>query len=337
LRRIHVDLARAAIDAVAKDQNAATRASSGKVINALAKHLEGLVGGSADLAESTKTLIAGEGYFGRVERGQSPSARNLAFGVREHAMGAIVNGLALWGGFIPYGATFLTFSDYMRPPIRLAALMKLRSVFVFTHDSIYLGEDGPTHQAVEHVWALRLIPGLDVWRPADALETAMAWTYAVSRGPSRPHALCLTRQNLPAIPRPVGFDPDRIVRGGYVVRDAEGARGVLVATGSEVHVALEAAAQLAADGVEIRVVSMPCLERFRGEDAAYRASVLPPGLPVATFEAGRTFPWAELTGAGAVHVGVDTFGESAPADQLQRHFRLDAASVAARLRAAFAG
>ncbi len=323
------DLWKAAV-AAAGNEKTATRNSSGKVINALAAQVPGLVGGSADLAESNKTIIKGHPEY--VGGGfDAPPARNIAFGVREHAMGAIVNGLALYGGYVPFGATFLTFADYMRPSIRLAALMKIRSLFVFTHDSIYLGEDGPTHQPVEHLWSLRVIPGLHVWRPADGLETAMAWSYAVREGDPAPHALAFTRQNLPPLSRPAGFEPEHVWRGGYVVTDAATPELGIVATGSEVHVAVEAAALLAARGLAVRVVSMPCLERFHAQDRAYQDAVLPRALKLVSFEIGRTGPWAAVIGRDGLAIGIDSFGESAPAEALAKHYGFTAAQVADRI------
>jgi transketolase len=297
----------------------ATRGLSGEALNGLAPHVPQLVGGSADLTGSNKTAIKDSGF---VARGAFDH-RNLHFGVREHGMGAICNGMALYGALVPYGATFLAFSDYMRPALRLAALMKLRALTVFTHDSIGLGEDGPTHQPVEQLWALRLIPGLEVWRPADGTETVMAWAYAVSQGDDTPHALVFTRQKVPALPSP--SDPEVVWRGGYVVAEPEGEpEAVLVATGSELSIALEVAQRTAR---RLRVVSMPCLERFQAQPSDWREAVLPPHLPVATLEAGRTDPWAILTGPRGLRLGLDRFGESAPYQELYAHFGLDAPSV----------
>jgi transketolase len=310
----------------------ATRAMGGVAINALAAHLPGLIGGSADLEASNKTAIKGSGHAAR----GAFEARNLHFGVREHAMAAITSGLALYGAFVPFGATFLTFSDYMRPALRLAAMMKLRAIQVFTHDSIGLGEDGPTHQAVEHLWALRLIPGLHVWRPADGVETAMAWVYAAQEGAPAPHALALTRQDVEVLSRPAGFDPREVWRGGYVLAERDGARVTLIATGSEVGLAVRAAALLEARGIGARVVSMPCLERFLAEDPAHRARVLGPGTLRVSVEAGRSFPWAVVTGPDGLNLGVDTFGESAPAPEVYDHFGLTPEKVAARVEAALA-
>ncbi len=284
----------------------ATRSASGKVINALAKRVPNLIGGSADLAPSTKTLIDGGGDFD-----DGAGGRNLHFGVREHAMGAAVNGMAVHGGVYPYGATFLIFSDYMRPSIRLAALMRASSIFVFTHDSIGLGEDGPTHQPIEQLMSLRLIPGLTLIRPADANETAAAWRVALQR--RGPVAFALTRQNLPIL-GPVGHSiADGVPRGAYVLREAEGgpARVVLLATGSEVHLALAAADALADRDVRARVVSMPSWELFDEQDAAYRDEVLGDA-PRLAIEAGRTLGWERWVGDAGAVVGIDRFGESAP-------------------------
>ncbi|MBM3694689.1 MAG: transketolase [Actinobacteria bacterium] len=302
----------------------ATRAASGKVINALAGPLPGLVGGSADLAPSNNTLIAGSPDF---QKG-SPEGRNFRFGVREHAMGAMVNGLSIHGGLRGYGATFMVFSDYLRPALRLAALMEAPSIFVLTHDSVLLGEDGPTHQPIEHLAALRAIPNLWVVRPADAGETAEAWELALNRVDG-PTALVLSRQNLPVLDR--AGKEGGVHRGGYVLRD--GADAVLVATGSEVSLALGAADVLAAEGRSLRVVSLPCWEAFFAQDEAYRLSVLGEGLPRASLEAGSTFGWERLTGAGGLNLGIDRFGASAPAERLAVEFGLTPEAVAARLRA----
>jgi transketolase len=302
----------------------ATRAASGKVINALAARLPGLVGGSADLAPSNNTLIAGSADFQKT----APEGRNFRFGVREFAMGAMVNGLSIHGGLRGYGATFMVFSDYLRPALRLAALMEAPSIFVLTHDSVLLGEDGPTHQPVEHLAALRAIPNLWVVRPADAGETAAAWEMALNRTDG-PTALVLSRQNLPVLDR--AGKEDGAHRGGYVLR--EGTDAVLVATGSEVSLALAAADLLAAEGRSVRVVSLPCWEAFFAQDEAYRAAVLGEGLPRASLEAGSTFGWERLTGPGGLNLGIDRFGASAPAGRLAEEFGLTPAAVAARLRA----
>jgi transketolase len=284
----------------------ATRDASGQALNALAAVIPNLLGGSADLAPSTKTWIQGEAVLG-------PSGgRNIAFGVREHAMAAIVNGLAAHGGIRPYGSTFLVFSDYCRPAIRLAALMGLPSLFVFSHDSLGVGEDGPTHQPIEHVMSLRAIPGLVVYRPADANETVAAWREVLADG--RPAALVLTRQKVPVL------DPDRVpadgvARGAYILEEApEGdPEVILIATGSEVHLALGAAAELRARGRRPRVVSMPSWERFLEQPAAYREAVLPRSIRArVAVEAGVSLGWERFVGEDGAIVAVDRFGASAP-------------------------
>jgi transketolase len=293
-----------------------------------------LLGGSADLAGSNNTLVKGAAMLTRDE----PGGRNLYFGVREHAMAAALNGMALHGGLIPYGGTFLVFSDYMRPAIRLAALMRLQVVYVFTHDSIGLGEDGPTHQAVEHVMALRLIPNLRVFRPGDANEVAMAWRAALERSDG-PTAIILSRQNVPTLARGDGLAPaEGALRGAYVLRDAAGARVALLATGSELSLTLAAADLLAAQGVPARVVSMPCWELFEAQDEAYRASVLPPELAArVAVEAGRTLGWERYVGARGAVMGVDRFGTSAPYEQIYSHFSLTPEGIAATALRLIAG
>ena len=322
-----VDLSEAALEALA-DAKGATRGMSGTAINALAARMPALIGGSADLTGSNKTDIKGAA---RVH--DQMAGRYIHFGVREHAMGAITNGLALYGAYVPYGATFLVFSDYMRPPLRLAALMKTRALTVFTHDSIGLGEDGPTHQAVEHLWALRLIPGYYTWRPADGLETAMAWAYAVGQGEDAPHGLVFTRQSVAKLQRPASFTPKDVWKGGYIVTDAASPRVVFMATGSEVGLAVEVAARLTAEGTPARVVSMPCVDRFLEQDAAYRESVLPAGALKVSIEAGRTGPWQILTGTDGLNFGVDTFGESAPFEEVYAHFGLTPDAITAKVKA----
>jgi transketolase len=309
----------------------ATRAMSGKAINTLAAKVPSLIGGSADLAGSNKSTIEGSDHLAK----DRFAGRNLHFGVREHGMAAIVNGLALYGPFIPFGATFLVFSDYMRPSLRLAAIMKVRSLGVFTHDSIGLGEDGPTHQAVEHLWSLRLIPGMHVWRPADGLETAMAWSYAVGEGEDGPHALVFTRQNVDVLTRPNGFDPKDVWRGAYVLEDRPNARVCLIATGSEVGLAVRSAALLAERGVPCRVVSMPSVERFLAQPPEHRAAVIPAAMKKVSIEAGRTFPWRMITGTDGLCLGVDRFGESAPYEEVYDHFGLVPEKVAEAVFRAF--
>jgi transketolase len=312
-------------------KSAATRVHSGTVIGRIAAAAPGLlVGGSADLAGSTNTNIPDGG---RVGQGDDPFAGQIvSFGVREHAMGAITNGIALDGTFAPYCGTFLVFSDYMRPSLRLAAIMKARSVFVFTHDSIFVGEDGPTHQPIEHLDALRAIPGLVVFRPADGVETALAWSYALqhARGPV---ALALTRQAVPVLKRECAFDPDDVLCGAYTVRDPKGKPDViLVATGSEVAVAWDAAALLAEAGVAARVISAPSLELLREQGDAYRDSLLTPGVPAVAIEAGRGEALRALVGPSGLVIGMDRFGASASHQALAEHFGFVGDAVAARVR-----
>lgn len=294
----------------ADEAGAATRASSGKVLNAIASSVPNLVGGSADLAPSTKTYL--DDY--ESISGDDFSGRNLHFGVREHAMGAVVNGMALHGGLIPYGATFLVFSDYVRPAIRLAAIMGAPSIFVFTHDSIGVGEDGPTHQPVEHVAALRVIPNLVVIRPADANETAVAWRVALETK-DRPVALALSRQNLPTLDRTQFPSADGLAKGAYILSDAEDGKPdiILIASGSEVSLVLQASEELKEKGIKVRVVSMPSWELFDEQDQAYRDEVLPS--PVAArlaVEAGSTQGWHRYVGSTGDVIGLDRFGASAP-------------------------
>ena len=290
----------------------ATRKSSQNALDALSTLLPEFFGGSADLTGSNLT-----NFKGCEKAGRDTWGNHLSYGVREFGMAAIMNGMALHGGYIPYGGTFLTFSDYSRNAIRMAALMKIRVIHVFTHDSIGLGEDGPTHQSVEHIPSLRIIPGLDVWRPADGLETAVAWASAVQRkdGPS---ALCLSRQNLPRL-TDVGMVED-IRRGGYVLSDMPGARAVIVATGSETSLAMEGQALLAAQGIATRVVSMPCTNLFDRQPASYQDAVLPLDLPAVAIEAAHPDFWRKYVGRTGAVVGMPTFGESAPAKDLYAHF-----------------
>jgi transketolase len=307
-----------------KDAKGATRAMSGTAISAIAKLVPSFVGGSADLSGSNKSNIKDTTPISK----KSFEGRNIYYGVREHAMAAATNGLALYGSFVPFGATFLTFSDYMRPAVRLSSLMKIRSIELFTHDSIALGEDGPTHQSIEHLWALRMIPGLSVWRPADGVETAMAWWYAVGEGEPAPHALAFSRQNVEPLGHKDGFDPREVWKGGYVLEDRPGATVVMIATGSEVGTTKLAAKELEKAGVLARVVSMPCVERFLAQPESYRDGVLPKSMKKVTVELGRTGPWCIVTGSGALHLGVDTFGESAPWEALQEHFHVTPAAIA---------
>ncbi len=311
----------------------ATRKASGAVLNALAPKIGGLVGGSADLAGSNNSKMQGLASF---LPGGEGIPRNVDWGVREHAMGAAVNGMALHGGLIPFGATFLIFSDYMRPALRLAALMKLRTRYIYTHDSIGLGEDGPTHQPVEHLAALRAIPGLAVFRPADANEVRECWKAAlVWDGPA---ALALTRQSVPVLDRSVVASAEKAARGAYTLREAGGGGPdvVLVATGSEVSIALDAAESLEAEGAAVRVVSMPCWELFEMQDDAYRRSVLSPEAPTVVIEAGVRQGWDRWVGKDATFVTMDQFGASAPYAVLYEQFRITAERVVTEAQALLA-
>jgi transketolase len=309
----------------------ATRQASKSVLGRIAAHVPLLAGGSADLAPSTGTLYGGTCDF---EAG-SYGCPTFHFGVREHAMGALVNGMALSKMVVPYGATFLIFADYMKPALRIAALMQSPSIFIFTHDSIGLGEDGPTHQPIEQLAMLRAMPGLDVYRPADANETAAAWLLALKR--RKPAALVLTRQNVPVLDNSVGIVRDGVAKGGYVLADwadtddADARRVILVATGSEVHLALEAKALIEAQGHAVRVVSMPSRELFAEQSAEYRAAVLPPAVKArVVVEAAATFGWHDISGDGGAVIGIDHFGASAPGPQVMEHFGFTAVRIAAK-------
>jgi transketolase len=320
----------------AKAETVATRKASQIALEALTKALPELLGGSADLTGSNLTNTSSTPALRFDEAGVPNGGRHVNYGVREFGMAAVMNGVALHGGFIPYGGTFLTFSDYSRNAIRMAALMKRRVVHVFTHDSIGLGEDGPTHQSVEHAASLRLIPNLEVWRPADTAETVVAWQAALAAA-DRPTALLLSRQNLPYAPKAALAD---IARGGYVLAEPaevglkKKAQAVIVATGSEVQLALHAQAELAREGVAVRVVSLPSTTVFDRQDVAYKSTVLPAKLPRIAVEAGVTDGWWKY-GCAAV-VGIDRYGESAPAGALFAHFGFTAANVAATVRAVLA-
>ena len=310
------------------DPPLATRIASGKVLNALAKKIPNLLGGSADLAPSTKTLIDGSGDMRPSEKG---IGRNIHFGVREHGMGAIVNGLALHGGVIPYGATFLIFSDYMRPALRLSAVMGCHSIFVFTHDSIGLGEDGPTHQPVEHFMSLRAMPHFTFIRPADANETAAAWRVALNHTDG-PVALALTRQNVPTLDPNAGDIHAGVSRGAYILKDSGGTpQVILIASGSEVSLAVSAFEELAAQGFRPRVVSMPCWELFEAQDAAYRDHVLPPEVKSRlAVEAGATLGWERYVGPAGAIIGLDRYGASAPGKTNMEKLGFTAAHVVSR-------
>jgi len=316
--------------AIEKGETVATRKASQLALEALGPRLPELLGGSADLTGSNLTTWSGSKPVTAAQAGNY-----VYFGVREFGMSAIGNGLALHGGFIPYSGTFLTFSDYSRNALRMAALMRARNIFVFTHDSIGLGEDGPTHQAVEHVSSLRLIPHMDVWRPCDTVETATAWAMAIERRDG-PCALALSRQNVPFVRRsPEAVQAIR--RGGYVLADAPGAKAAILATGSEVSLALAAQKSLAEAGVPVRVVSMPCTSLFDRQDEAWKRSVLPKGLPRVAVEAGVTDFWRKYVGLEGAVVGLDRFGESAPAAEVYKYLGIDAAHVAAAVRSVLHG
>jgi transketolase len=302
----------------------ATRSAGGQALQAIAPYLPTMVGGSADLNESVKTGIKGEPAYSREH-----SARNVFWGIREHAMGSAVNGMVLHGGIVkPYGATFLQFADYMRPALRLSALMNVPTVWVYTHDSVALGEDGPTHQPVEHLAALRAIPGLTVIRPSDANETSVAWRVIVEEldGPA---VLVLTRQNLPVLDRSTYGPAEDLVRGAYVLSELDGAVATIVGTGSEVSLALEARDLLAGEGIAVRVVAMPSWELFAAQDAAYRDAVLPPGQPKVSVEAGISMGWERWVDRS---VSIDRFGASAPGEVVMRELGMTPEAVAAAVR-----
>lgn len=307
-----------------------TRDASGRVMNTIASNVHAFIGGSADLAPSTKTLLKDHGHYGFEEY----CGHNMHFGVREHAMGAIVGGMALHGGTIPYTATFLIFSDYMRPPMRLAALMGQRVIYIFTHDSIGLGEDGPTHQPIEHLMGLRAIPNLVMLRPADATETVEAWKVALERRDG-PTALVLSRQNLPVLDRSTLAPAAGVRTGGYVLWEASPrADAILIATGSEVHIALEAGRRLAQEGVAARVVSLPSWELFDTQPREYRDQVLPPNIrPRVSIEAASPLGWEHYVGLDGVAIGLPHFGASAPAQVLYQRFGLTAERVATEAKA----
>lgn len=311
------------------DPAIATRFASGKILNAVARHVPNLIGGSADLAPSTKTIISGSPDQSIDE----PGGRNIRFGVREHAMGALLNGLALHGGVIPYGATFLIFSDFMKPALRLAALQGLHTIYVFTHDSLAVGEDGPTHQPVEQLAALRSIPNFTVIRPADANETVMAWKIAMTA--NNPTALILTRQNVPILEETCSGRADQLERGAYVLAGSEEMPDIiLIASGSEVKLALDARAELAGGhGIKAVVVSMPSWELFEKQPVEYRESVLPRGFKSKlSIEAGSAMGWCRWTGEHGDNISVDRFGASAPGSEVLNRYGFTVAEVVSRAR-----
>jgi transketolase len=316
-----------------------TRRASGKILTALAPLLPELWGGSADLAESNNTTMEGEPSFIPTDHQTAmwpggPYGRTLHFGIREHGMGSIMNGMVLYGGIRPYGGTFLVFSDYMRPAVRLAALMEQPVTYVWTHDSIGLGEDGPTHQPIEHLWSLRNIPGLDIVRPADANETVVAWRTILEQT-DRPAGLCLTRQNVPTFDREQFASAEGTARGGYVL--ADGTDVILIGTGSEVQIAVAARELLAAGGISARVVSLPCVEWFRQQDTSYQEDVLPATMRArVSVEAGITEPWKTFVGDAGKSVGINHFGASAAEKTLYKEFGITAEAVASAARASLA-
>ncbi len=330
------DLAQALIKAIEKnweeyyplelptfDQPMATRQASGKVLNAIAKHIPVLFGGSADLSESNNTYLHGMGDFSA----ENPTARNIHFGVREHAMGTILNGMAYHGGILPYGGTFLVFSDYMRPSIRLAAMSGLQVIYIFTHDSIGLGEDGPTHQPIEHLCSLRLIPNLWVIRPADANEVAVAWDMAIKRKDG-PTAIILTRQKVPLIDRNKYPSQEGIRKGAYALLDCEEPQIILMASGSEVHPTLQAGERLAQEGYRVRVINMASYEVFEAQEEEYKQRLLPPWVSKRlAVEAGRGLCWYKYVGTQGMVISMETFGKSAPGEVLMEHFGFTADNI----------
>ncbi len=312
----------------AKAETIASRKASQLALDVLGPALPEMLGGSADLTASNLTNY--KGSITLKAGGTFVPGNHISYGVREFGMCAMMSGMALHGGYIPYGGTFLVFSDYARNALRVAALMKQRVIYVFTHDSIGLGEDGPTHQPIEHAASLRLIPNHDVWRPCDSVETAVAWLVALERS-NGPTSLLLSRQNLPFMQRDT-TQIEAVKRGGYVLKDTEDARAVIIATGSEVQLAMQAAAQLAAQGTPVRVVSMPSTSVFDRQDAAYQASVLPKGLPRIAVEAGVSDYWRKYVGLEGTVVGIDSFGESAPAGALFKYFGMTTDHVMAAVQ-----
>jgi transketolase len=311
----------------APDDAGATRSQSGALLQHAAELVPSLVGGSADLSPSNKTVIKGSPAIGPNDF----SGRNFHFGVREHGMGAVVNGMLYHGSFRPYCATFLIFSDYMRPAIRLAALAHLPAIYVFTHDSIFVGEDGPTHEPIEQTASLRLIPNLNVFRPADGYETALAWGSALERSDG-PTAILLTRQSIPPIEREASGELADPAKGAYLVAGDDRPDAIVVATGSEVHLAVAARRALAEEGKKINVVSAPCLEIFQRQEPLYRTRLFPTSVPTISIEAGCSSPWAVLTGREGLSIGIDRFGASAPAKVLAEKYGMTPESVTARIR-----
>ena len=323
------------IPVFAPDKEVATRAASGEVINAIAAKLPEFWGGSADLAGSNNTSIKGSGSFLPTTSsipGADPYGRIIHFGIREHAMGSILNGIALHGLTRSFGGTFAVFSDYMRPAVRLAALMNIASTYVWTHDSIGVGEDGPTHQPIEHFAALRAIPGLDVIRPGDANEVAEAWKQIITRG--RTAGILLSRQNLPVFDRTICEPATGVAKGAYILKDVANPQAILIATGSEVSLAIDAQAALAAEGINVRVVSAPCLEWFAEQDQAYKTSVLSPNVVKISIEVGIAQGWRELIGDSGVAISLEHYGASADAKRLFKEFGFSVDNVVAQVKKA---
>jgi len=326
------------VEAGKSDKAIATRALSGQVIQKLASFAPFVIGGSADLAPSTNTLIKDATSVERPkgEEGHAPKfdlfkGRNLHFGIREHGMGAIVNGLTLYGSWRAYGATFLIFSDYMRAAVRIGCLMNIPSIFVYTHDSVFLGEDGPTHQPIEHLWALRYIPNMTLFRPSDGAETAMAWAWAVAKSEG-PTLIVLTRQKLEPLPHGETFDPHQVWRGAYVLDGYADGDLTLIATGSETPLAVKTADLLRNEGVRARVVSAPCLDLFDRQPVDYQNEVLGDRSKVVAIEAGRSNGWYRYVNHDALVIGIDTFGHSAPYEQIAEHLGFTPEKVAAQIR-----
>ena len=326
------------VEAAKVEKPVATREISGTVIQKLASIAPFVVGGAADLATSTKTNIKDGGSIERDKSDKTPPpfdefrSRNLHFGIREHSMGAILNGMTLYGSLCAYGSTFLIFSDYMRPAVRLACLMHIPTIFVYTHDSVFLGEDGPTHQSIEQLFSLRLIPNMTLFRPSDGPETAMAWAYAVGGKHDGPTLIVCTRQKLDIVPHGDGFDPHEVWRGAYVLDGFRDGDVTIIATGSEVPLAVNTAKLLKNEGTNVRVVSAPSLDLFDRQDDAYQNSVLPDRNRVVAIEAGRSGGWYKYVNHDALVIGIDRFGASAPAEQIAEHLGFTPEKVAARIR-----
>ena len=324
------------IPTFAPGKEVATRAASGQVINAIAKHLPEFWGGSSDLAGSNNTSIEGGGSFlpsSSAIKGAHPYGRIIHFGIREHAMGSILNGIALHGLTRSFGGTFAVFSDYMRPAVRLAALMNIPSTFVWTHDSIGVGEDGPTHQPIEHFAALRAIPGLDVIRPGDANEVAESWKKILTRG--RAAGILLSRQNLPVLDRSECAPATGTAKGAYILKDAANPKAILIATGSEVSLAIDVQSALATEGIAVRVVSAPCLEWFSEQDQSYRDEVLPPSIKLkVSIEVGIAQGWHQLIGDGGITISLEHYGASADAKRLFKEFGFSVEAIVTKIKAA---